>query len=292
MKSKKFSLNITLLSIMLILICFCLCGCANVNFVTYHNDDGSIHEYVYLTIDEQLLQKHGYDVEAVKIEIETNSYLEVKNLIDEYQHKLYEHYTQNLLTSKEYTTLYNGVKIIEQKWNNSNFIVGLEYKNSTIYKKYHELLNGLSFKSNTKQIKKLFYTKTYYYGTTNYGDYTIFNRIYNYYANTVFASISPQETTLNYSYSVSTSRFHSDADNVAMDSNGNYIHTWKVNPNEPAGQICFYTISANRGVWIITCIMVGLTVTAILCMVGTINMLKNRNKNLLKIDDKNVNNIE
>ena len=71
-KSKQF--NLSLLAIMLVLLSFCLCGCANVNFVTYHNDDGTIDEYVYLTLDEQALINHGYDIDAVKFEIKTSSF--------------------------------------------------------------------------------------------------------------------------------------------------------------------------------------------------------------------------
>ena len=96
MKSKKSSLNITLLSIMLILICFCLCGCANVNFVTYHNNDGSIHEYVYLTIDEQLLQKHGYDVDEQQIRAAAKHIFDGggQNLQSEYERDFYSQMEQ------------------------------------------------------------------------------------------------------------------------------------------------------------------------------------------------------
>ena len=280
MKTKRLKFNIISISIMLLLICFCLCGCTEVNFVTYHNDDGSILEYVYLTVDEQTLVNNGYNIDAVKFEIQSNSYLEAKNLVEEYQNKLYNQYSNHLITNDEYTNYYNGIKIMEQKWENGEYVIGLQYTNSNVYKKYYQLLNNSQFTQNTQQVKKLFYTKTYYYGTTNYGDYTIFNRIYNYYSNTVFAQFSPQDTTLNYSYSVSSRRFHSDADTVNLDSNGNYIHTWKVNPDEPSKQIYFYTISANRSVWIIFSIVIGLGACAILCIVGVFISIKNKKSNL------------
>ena len=253
---------------MFILLCFCLCGCANVNFVTYHNDDGSIYEYVYLTIDDQALVNHGYNPDLVKVDIKTNSYIEASNLIKQYQSKLTAEYQTQSISNDKYTHLYGGVKILEQDWDGETYLIGLEFVDSTTYKKYYELLNGTIFNSNTKEIEKLFYTKTYYYGTTNYGDYSIFNRIYNYYANTIFSTISPQETTLNYSYSVSTRRFHSDADKTYLDSNGNYIHTWKVNPEAPARNIYFYTISANRSMWIVVCIGISLLACAILSIIG------------------------
>lgn len=276
---------------MLILLCFCLCGCANVNFVTYHNDDGSIYEYVNLTIDDQTLLDHGYNPDIVKLEIKTNSHIEANALINQYQTKLTLEYQNQSISSDEYSKLYDGIKILEEDWNNGKYLIGLNFEDSTTYKKYYKLLNNSTFNSNTKKIEKLFYTKTYYYGTTNYGDYSIFNRIYNYYSNTMFATIAPQETTLNYSYSVSTRRFHSDADKVQLDSNGNYIHTWKVNPEQPARNIYFYTISANRSMWIIVCIGVSIIVCAILVIIGIIKYKKSKNnliENNLNIDENNI----
>lgn len=281
MKRKNLCLKIFSLLIMVISLSFCLCGCAEVNFVTYHNSDGTIHEYVHLMIDEYTLRQHDYQPNQTKIEIRTHAHAEASQLLEEYQNKIIIQYQNKLIDATEYTSLFDGVKIIEQDWNENKYIIGFEYKTSTIYKKYYELMNNASFENNTKEIKKPFYTKTYYYGTANYGDYSIFNRIYNYYTNSKFATISPQETNLTYSYTVSTKRFHSDADKVILDSNGNYIHTWNIDPNEPARPICFYTISANRSMWILVCIAIGLLTTAVLGIVGLIIYRKNNkiNKN-------------
>ena len=268
MKSRKTKLNLLSLSIMLILMSFCLCGCAQVNFVTYHSDDGSIQEYVHLNIDEQTLEQHGYNIDSVKLQIQSDAHTEAKKLLDEYRLKIYNQYNKGIVTNEEYTTLYGGVNIIEQKWQDNNYIIGIQFNSSSIYKKYYELLNNAAFTSKTKQVKKLFYTKTYHYGTTGFGDYSIFNRIYNYYSNTIFASISPQENQLNYSYSVSSRRIHSDADRIRLDSNGNYIHSWKVSPDEPSRQIYFYTISANRSIWIIACIGISLTLSITLTIIA------------------------
>lgn len=286
MKTKKINFSKIILSTMLLLLCFCVCGCASVNFVTYHNNDGSINEYVYLTINEQSLTEHGYNIDATKLEIQTNSYFEANLLLTEYKNKITQEYNNNTLTDSEYTILYNGINVIGNKWTKNEYLIGLQFKNSTIYKKYYELLNNITFNSKPKQVKKLFYTKTYHYGTTNYGDYSIFARIYNYYSNTIFSTISPQETSLTYSYSVSTHRFHSDADKVYTDSNGNYIHTWNVNPSNPDEKICFYTISANRSVWIITCIAIGLLICLTLCIIGLIKYKKHKNTTL-ELNEKN-----
>ena len=141
-------------------------------------------------------------------------------------------------------------------------------------------MNGAESKPNTKKIKKLYYTKTYYYGTANFGDYSIFNRIYNYYASTIFATISPQQTDLTYSYSVSSRRFHSDADQTYLDTNGNYLHVWNIDPREPSRPIYFYTISATRGVWLLTCVGAGLTFSIILTTIAIFKYIKNKKKNI------------
>ena len=276
MSKRKF--NSMPLAIMLILLAFLLCGCASVNFVTYHSDDGSIQEYVYITLDKQALTSHGYNIASVQFEIKSNSYQQATALVQEYHNKLEIEYNGNKLTNNEYTKLYNGIKIIEQDWQDGKYTIGLHFNSSTIYKKYYELLNDATFNSKPKQVKKLFYTKSYYYGTTNYGDYSIFNSIYSYYNNTVFASISPQETVLTYSYSVSTRRFHSDADKVYMDDNGNYIHTWKVDLNNPARPICFYTITANRSVWILTAVGISIVACLVLCAIATVLHIKHKDK--------------
>lgn len=287
MTKTKHKFNRIILSIMLVLLMFLLCGCASVNFVTYHSDDGSIQEYVYITLDKQALLSHGYNIASVQFEIKSNSYQQATTLVQEYRNKLEIEYHSNILTNYEYTELYNGIKVIEQDWSDCKYTIGLHFNSSTIYKKYYELLNDVTFTSNPKQVKKLFYTKSYYYGTTNYGDYSIFNTIYNYYNNTMFASISPQQTSLTYSYSVSTRRFHSDADQVQMDNNGNYIHTWNVDPSNPARQICFYTITANRSVWILTAVGISLATCLVLCIVGVILHKKHKNSIDKQIDLNN-----
>ena len=280
MKSIKLKFTPLALSIVIILTCFLLCGCAQVNFVTYHNYDGTIDECVYINLDPQKLIEHGYNVEQVQLDIAANSHLEAKSLIDSYQNKLSEQLVASTISNKEYAKLYAGISIIEREWQNNQYIIGLKYDSSETYQKYYQLLNNAqSAQSRQKQVKKLFYTKTYYYGTANYGDYTIFNRIYKYYSNSIFNTIPPQETSLTYSYSVSSHRYHSDANSVAKDSKGNYIHTWEIDPANPGREIKFYTISANRSPWIIACITISLASCIALCIAGLVKLIKSRKGN-------------
>ena len=274
------------------MVSFCLCGCAEVNFVTYHNSDGTITEYVYLLIDENALLSHNENPEQIAVEIPADCYSQARTLLEEYQKNLTEQYKNHLLSGDEYSSYYNGVEIVQQNYDAGKYAIGFKYKDSNIYKKYYKLLNNTTFSSSPKEVKKLFYTKTYYYGTANYGDYSIFNTIYNYYTSSRFASISPQEATLTYTYSVTSRRFHSDANTIQVDSNGNYLHTWNISPDEPNKQICFYTVSANKSVWIIICIGVSLLACLTISIVAlTKHFVNKKTKSLDKKEfiDNNTN---
>lgn len=284
MSKSKTKPKIFILTLLLLTVCFCLCGCAQINFVTYHNDDGTIVEYVYLDIDEQRLIEHNENPQQISIEIPSNCYAEAKKLLDNFHLKFSTQYNNKLLSNEEYTTYYNGVEIVQQDYLNGKYAIGFKYKNSEIYKKYYEVLNNSTFNNNPKRVKKLFYTKTYYYGTANYGDYSIFNSIYTYYTNSRFVAISPQEANLTYTYSVSSRRFHSDANKIQLDSNGNYLHTWNISPEEPAKQIHFYTISANKSIWILICIGISL----ICCLgLGAVGIIKHSKLKQPKTLDNN-----
>ena len=159
MTIKRFKLNTIILAIMLVLLCFCLCGCASVNLITYHDNDGKIYEYVYLTLDEQALIDNDYNTENVKLNIQTNAYSEASNLLQEYHNKLAEEHSLEKISNTEYASLFDGVKIVHEVWEDSNvYKIGLRFKNSTIYKRYYEIMNGVESKPNTKKIvgKKYF----------------------------------------------------------------------------------------------------------------------------------------
>ena len=286
----KNNFKIFALIFILIISATTMCGCSQVNFVTYNNFDGSIDEYIILTIDQKVLSENGFNPLQVMLEIQTNSHDQASELLAYYHLRLSEELTLGNINNSEYTQLFGGVKITEQDWENDTYIIGFSYSNSTVYKRYYELVNNITFKpSNPEQVKKLFYTKTYYRGTTNFGDYSIFYKIYNYYTNSQFSNISQENNTLTYSYSVESRRMHSDADKVTLDKNGNYIHTWNVSPDNPNQPITFYTITANREVWIGFCLGIGLVVCSILCIIA---IIKNKKTQPLTVLQDTTNNTD
>lgn len=283
MKTFKSKLFTIFLAITLLLLPFFTTACNtqnnippnsnSIHLVVYHNDT-TIDEYVQLNISANSINLSGYNIESVKL----NCKQLLNLLITNYHTKLQEQHSQQLLTNDEYTLLYNGITFVGEDISNNEFKTGLQYSNSAVYKKFHELLNNIQFGSTPEQNKKLFYTKTYYRSLTNYGSNTVFTKVLNYCSNTIFRNTPQEDMSLTYSYSVSSKRYHSDADNISIDNNGNYLHTWSLNYNNPTQKICLYTITANRSAWLIVCIATTLAISTLLIIAAIIIAIINKNK--------------
>ncbi len=267
MSKTRSKLKMFTFILMLISICFCLAGCSQVEYTTYINDNGTIDEYLTISLDSNTLTKHGFNIEVEKLNIQTFAQDTVKNLIAEYEQKLLQDYNQTNITSEEYENYTQTITLIEQPWQNNTYVIGIQFANRGAYNKYYQLLNtsGQSY-SNEEIIKKPFYTKTYYYRVSNYAKYGLFAHINEYYS-TRYNSIS-EKTTLKYSYMVPSRRFHSNADEISVDSNGNYIHTWNIESTNLDKQLYFYTTKANAGFWVSICIVISVTITTILCTIA------------------------
>lgn len=282
MKKNEPILRSLALSCMLILICMLFVSCASVNFTTYYNDDGTINEYIHLTLSEEELSAHGYSPDLTRTKIQTSSNSVALKLINDYEQKLLQSYEKNEISLEQYSHFSGAVLKVEQEWQNNTYIIGLQFKDTQTYRKYYQLLNNLPDTTNsTKPIKKekKFYTKTYYYGTVGYNDYNLFNEVYREYS-LMFSNMPNEKATLYYSYVMDGKRYHSNADSVSIDSNGKYIHTWEVQPDDLEKQIYFYTIKANRGAWLITCLAIGLGICLILCLIGILKSRQCKKKNL------------
>lgn len=285
-------LKLITLILILPLICFFCVGCSQVDFVTYHNDDGTISEYVYINVDSTELIKYGYNPLKTMADIKDDSNALLSTILNDYNAKLLDELRQKSITAQDYSYYSNGISRLERDWDNGQYIIGLQFQDSKVYKKYYQVLNGQDQAIDTiEETKKTFYTKTYYYGTVGYDDYNLYNTIHQYYIN-YFKNIPQSENSLLYSYQVSSSRFHSNADYVQQDRNGNYIHTWRVNPDETNKEIYFYTIKANRSIWIIVCISISLTLTIILVIISMLKVKANKNKPLVDSNNEDIDIIE
>lgn len=268
MKCKKTS---KILIILILFVCLIFTGCAEINFTTYHNEDGSIVERVSITIDEKELASYGYNVvlEEEKILIDINQRL--KNLVQNYKNYLENKFIAEEISAEQYEVLIIGVTPKNNGWTNATLIAELIYNSADDYHSFYSYLNegGSPTETTKEKTEHFLYTKTTYTGFANYGDFALYNEVYNVYANSKFSRINPDATTLYYNYAVSSKRIHSDADSIYIDSEGNYIHSWLINPNEPSRTIHLYTIKANPSYWILICMGISLTI----CLISFIILL-------------------
>lgn len=251
-----------------LIVCLIFTGCAKVEFSTYHNDDGSIVEQVVITIDETALANNGYDVVAKEHEILVDVTHRLGNLVSSYQHHLQNLYMTNLLGADEFTQLYSGVQgVVGTEWEGNTLTAKLLYADQISYQYFYSYQRGGTPESGSREvIKKPFYVKTIYTGTANYGDFALYNEVYTAYSN-AFPLFDDDATTLYYDYKVSSKRIHSDADNITMTDNGEYIHRWKIDKNEPSRTIHLYTIQARASHWIVTCIGLSLLTCLVIFIV-------------------------
>ena len=267
MSKLKFKLKPFALILILLSIVFCLAGCSQVEYTTYINTDGTIDEYLNITLDQEILEQHGFNIEVEKLNIQTFAKSTAENLIANYEEKLLADYRQTNITEEEYNSYTNTIKAIEQNWKNNTYLIGLQFSNRESYNKYYQLLNTDNKNFTTEQIiEKKLTTTTYHYRVSNYAKYGLFGQIHQYYS-TRYNTIS-NKPTLKYSYMVPSKRFHSNADSVTVDNNGNYIHTWNIESDNLDRQLYFYTTKANTGFWISICIVISLTATAVLCTIA------------------------
>ena len=272
----KIKLKSCLLVLIFISICFCLAGCSQVSFTTSINDNGTVDECLTITLDEHLLRDNNFNVEVEKLNIKIFAKTTANNLITEYKQKLRQDLDKENITLEEYNNFSKSISCVEHDWQNNVYIIGLQFANSQSYTKYYQLLNTTNTKySSEKTIEKALYTKTYYYQVSHYARYGLFGQIHQYYSNR-YGNIS-QNSTLQYNYIVSSKRFHSNADVVTADNNGNYIHTWNIPSDNLDRQLYFYTKKANAGMWVTISITISLAITTILCIIAIWKSPSNNN---------------
>lgn len=284
MKSKRL---LSVLIVGILFVCFIFTGCAEISFTTYHNDDGSIVEQVCITIDERELSSYSYNVVTEENKISTDVRTRLLNLVQNYNTYLQNRFSAGEITKSDYELLAFGVTPqMSEGWENGTLIAELIYSSADDYHSFYKYLNGGSSSTATTrdEEKHLLYTKTTYTGNANYGDFALYNEVYTVYAESRFSRISPEATTLYYNYAVSSKRIHSDADSIYLDNNGNYIHCWKINPNEPSRVIHLYTIKANPSYWILICMGISLTICLITVTILVVKQKIKSNKEKSQIE--------
>ena len=271
MKIKKIfkkSINIMVL-LMLIFYAFIFSGCAQVRVMTITNEDNSIDELVNIAINHEEVIMAGYDVDELKLDIQTNAIKQAQEMSAELNNKI----TLDLLRVDEETKkillgFKDGISVIKSDWKDNNFSVGIRFKNIDIYKYYYNIKDNI--KNETFIEEHFFYNKIYYYASTMYvKHHNLYLKVKNYYSSKYSTLIESAENQLLYSYKTDLRRQHSDADFITK-QDGYYYHTWLVDANKLDEPIMLYYNVANPENWIIVSICFTVGVAAILSIISVI----------------------
>ena len=262
--NKFIQIFILIFAIVLITISFS--ACAQVRAITITNEDDSIDELVTVSLDFNAVLEGGYNVENMKAEIETTSIRIATNMKDELNDKIMR---DKLLATQETREILNefidGIDVVKSTWKENTFAIGIRFKNIDVYRYYYDITSEIKKEMYTE--KHFFYDKIYYYSSTMYVKHNaLYNSINLHYSQEYPNLINSESNELLYSYKTSVRRQHSDADFITK-QDGEYYHTWVVDPNNLDKPIMLYYNVANPE----SCIIVALAVTgAVVVILGAV----------------------
>lgn len=286
------TLNKSIILIMLLLcVTLCFSACAQVRVMTITNADDTIDELVTITIVSEEVLNAGYNLNDLKLDIETNSIAKAQDMADKLNQKIF---TDLLLVRDEESvntlnSYKDGISVIKTDWNNNTYAIGIRFKNIDVYKYYYGISDNVETTIYTEE--HFFYDKVYYYASTMYvKHHDLYTLVNNYYSVQYPELIESESNELLYTYKTDLRRQHSDADFITK-QNGEYYHTWVVDKNNLDEPIMLYYNVANPENFVIVALAVTAGVTIILLAVGfIINKFKKQKENIddtEKKDDEN-----
>ncbi len=270
--AKRISKYITLF-LLLILLTISFCGCASVRAMTIENEDGSIEEQVYVSLDPNAVIEKGYNIEILKSDISSTALAESGKFITNLEQKIFQ---DKINATKEtiqvLESFENGISVLSNNWNGNDYVISVKFKNIDVYKYYYGITE--SSKLETTIEENFFYNKVSFAGSTMYVKHNdLYNKLNMAFLLKYSGLIESESNELLYTYTTDLHRQHSNADYVTK-LNGKYYHTWVVEDVETE-EILFYYNIANTGNWILVC--VGISIVACLVMF-IVSFLLNKNK--------------
>ena len=262
--------------LLLIMLAIYFCGCAQVRAMTITNDDGSVEEQVYVSLDAKAVFEAGYDLLDLKQDISATALSEANQMIENLNLKVIND-LQNATeeTQQELKKYYNGIDVLSNNWKNNEYVVSIKFKNIDVYKYYYNISENA--KAETKTEKHFFYNKISFAGSTMYiKHHELYQRTKNLFSLHYFNLIDSESNELLYTYTTDLRRQHSNADYVTY-QDGKYYHTWVVEDVENT-EILFHYNIANSGNWIL--LAIGISLVACGIMFGFYFILKNLKKEL------------
>jgi len=269
-------LQIFILMFLLVLITICFSACAQIRAMTITNEDDSIDELVTVSLDINAVLSAGYNVEDMKLDIETTSINIATNMKDQLNTKIIK---DKMFATNETIEILNGfidgIDVVKSTWKENTFAIGIRFKNIDVYKYYYDIKSETKKEMQTE--KNFFYDKIYYYSSTMYVKHKgLYNSINLHFSQKYPNLINSPSNELLYSYKTSVRRQHSDADFITK-QDGEYYHTWVVDPNNLDEPIMLYYNVANPESYILVAFAVTGGVVVILGVVaGIVELIKKK----------------
>lgn len=267
-------------AISLILCAFMFCGCSSAEMLVKENYDGSVD--VYYAIDYKMSEfvEDGTiteeDYAKMKSAIETKASELIAKSKSEFRFSIAKWYAKGKLTESERANMYNQLKIYTG-WTNNVFAVKYSFADEKTYNVYTNF--GEDVQVVRASEKSLFVTK---YSEKVLNAFarkrTLFNgkSAFEYFSDEINAYLSANfdeqtiqkfpDFEMTYSYLTTSSRLHSDADQVAKTNEGT-IHTWRINKENQNRMIELYSLRANPMVWYILALTICFVFVAIYLIV-------------------------
>ena len=272
---KKF-----LVAVSLIICAFMFCGCSSSEMLVKENYDGSVD--VYYAIDYKMSEfvEDGTiteeDYEKMKSAIETKASELIAKSKSEFRFSIAKWYAKGKLTESERANMYNQLKIYTG-WTNDVFAVKYSFADEKTYNVYTNFGEDVQVVRSSE--KSLFVTKCSEKVLNTFArKRTLFNgkSAFEYFSDEIntYLSANFDEQTIQkfpdfemtYSYLTTSSRLHSDADQVAKTNEGT-IHTWRINKENQNRMIELYSLRANPMVWYILALTICFVFVAIYLIV-------------------------
>ena len=263
---------------MLFVVALTFSACAQVRVMTIINDDDTIDELVSVTIVPEEVLNAGCNLTELKLDIETKSEAQATLMKDKLNDKIFKDLllVGDAESIKVLNSFKDGISVVKSAWKDNTYAIGIRFKNIDVYKYYYGISENTNVEMQTEE--HFFYNKVYYYASTMYvKHHDLYDSVNDYYSAHYPQLINSETNELLYTYKTDLRRQHSDADYITK-QDGEYYHTWVVDPNNIEEQIMLYYNIANPENYIIVSICITLAVTIILATIGIVLNLTKKKK--------------
>ncbi len=264
-----------LVVLLLMMVTFTFSACASVSVAVINNEDDTIDELVTVTLDTQAVLSAGENIMELKTYIQENS----QDHAEAMKNKLNDKIAMDKILATEETKkildeYIDGIEVVESKWQNNTYVIGIRFKNIDVYRYYYNISENAKVEMQTEE--HFWHDKVYYYASTMYvKHHDLYDRVLADYVQDYPNLVTAENPELLYCYKTDLRRQHSDADYITW-QDGAYYHTWKVDPNNLNEPIMLYYNIANPESYILVALCLTAGVTIILGIIATIIHFKKK----------------